>query len=336
MAITFIRRAGADNGIRPLKPSRDLRDVAGLIEEAFASELDRTGRAALREMRWLGRWGFLLFWLDVLSPDVNTHLNGFVSVERGQIVGNATVSRSAPGARHWFISNVAVAKLHRGRGTARQLMEAAIEYVKEMRGQSISLYVRQGNAPAIHLYQSMGFKRVSATAFMFIPKPKAVERAPFPPELTLREHNLDVRDSRAAYKLARTAIPARVQMERPLHQSHFSLGSEVAFNNFWRGLVGLGKAKHWVVEDKPGSFVGMLSVEPASWRGEHSLTFLVHPDWWGVLEDPLIRTALAYLKTCPARPISFRHSEEHKAGIQALLALDFSIERTHIWMKLDL
>ena len=157
MVITLNRKK-EENGIRPLKPSRDLQGVASLIEEAFAQELDQSGRTALQEMRMMGRWGFLLGWLDILSPDVNTHLNGFVWLEEGQIIGNVTVSRHAPGAKHWFISNVAVTKLYRGRGVARALMTAAIEFVKEMQGYEISLQVRRGNTPAIELYKSLGFK----------------------------------------------------------------------------------------------------------------------------------------------------------------------------------
>ena len=63
MVIT-LNRKGEENGLRALKPSRDLQGVAMLIEEAFASELDQAGRLALRDMYRMGRWGFLLSWLD--------------------------------------------------------------------------------------------------------------------------------------------------------------------------------------------------------------------------------------------------------------------------------
>ncbi len=339
MAITLAGRRQDDNGLRPLKPSRDLRGVADLIESAFANELDRPGRAALREMRWLGRWGLLLLWLDFLSPDVNTHFSGFVWTDRGRIVGNATVSRNAPGSRHWFISNVAVARPYRGRGIARQLMEAAIEYVREMRGRAISLQVRRDNAPAVHLYESLGFRRITAVSFFFMPRPLPVEPLPLPAGVVLRPHRLDVRDSRATYELARLSTPPHVQAEKPLLQSRFRLGSEIPFNNFWRALAGLGRRKYWLVETQGGGreVVGSLAVEPGLWHTEHRLAFMVHPAWRGRLEKPLISRALAYLQTCrPSRPIAFRHTEEHAEGIEALQHFGFKIEKTHLWMKLEL
>jgi hypothetical protein len=47
-------------GIRPFDISRDLRPVAELIAEAFASELDGRGQSALREMRMLSYFGGML------------------------------------------------------------------------------------------------------------------------------------------------------------------------------------------------------------------------------------------------------------------------------------
>ncbi len=335
MVIT-LNRPKEENGIRPLKPSRDLQGVASLIEEAFAQELDRSGRMALREMRMMGRWGFLLGWLDILSPDVNTHLNGFVWVEDGRIVGNVTVSRHAPGAKHWFISNVAVTKLYRGRGIARALMTAAIEFVKEMRGYEISLQVRRGNASAIGLYESSGFKQISATSYLYLPKVGGIPYIPLPENLVIRGHNLNLRDASGAYALARVAVPINVQLERPLRQSHFRLGAEIRFNNFWRRLIGLGEIKHYVVEQADGNFAAILGIHSGSWRTEHKLSLMVHPDWWGRLEKPLISRALTYLQSCPGEPISSQHPDEHQPGIQAFKTFGFIVKRTHIWMKLAL
>lgn len=335
MVITLNRKQ-EENGIRPLKPSRDLQGVAALIEEAFAQELDRSGRTALREMRLMGRWGFLLGWLDFLSPDVNTHLNGFVWVEDGRIIGNVTVSRHAPGAKHWFISNVAVTKEYRARGVARALMIAAIEFVKEMRGYEISLQVRRGNLPAIRLYETLGFKHISATCYLYLPKMNDTPYISLPSGLVIRDHSLNSRDTSEAYALARAAVPISVQMERPLRQRHFRLGADVRFNNFWRRLVGLGEMKYLVVEQDDGSFAAMLGIHSGSWQTEHKLSLMVHPDWWGVLEQPLITRALAYLKAYPSQSISFQHPDEHQSGIDAFKAFGFIVRRTHIWMKLTL
>ncbi len=336
MAITLVRRRNEDTGLRPLKPSRDMSGVADLIEEAFAGEFDRSGRNALREMRGFGRWGFLMVWVDLFASDVNTNLNGFVWTDQGKVVGNTTVSRNAADSRQWFVSNVAVAKPYRGRGIARQLMEASIEYARELRGRSVSLYVRRGNKAAVHLYQSMGFKYISATSLLYLPRVKTVETLPLPQGLNWRNHNLDDKDANAAYQLAKAVVPLNVQRERPLYLNQFRLGAEVSFDNFWRGMLGLGTARHWVIEDEPGQFAAMMSVEPGLWNSKHKLRLMVHPDWWGDLEAPLISAGLAHLKTCLRRPVSFQHPDEHAPGIEAYQQFGFKIKRTHLWMKLVL
>ncbi|MCH8337810.1 MAG: hypothetical protein IH858_03040, partial [Chloroflexi bacterium] len=64
--------AGASNaslGLRPIDPQRDMGQVADLIEMAFSGDLDRTGRRMVREMRTLGRMGWVGWALSrVLLP----------------------------------------------------------------------------------------------------------------------------------------------------------------------------------------------------------------------------------------------------------------------------
>ena len=197
-----------------------------------------------------------------MSPDVNSHLNGFVWLEDGQIVGNITVNRNVPGAKHWFISNVAVSKSYRGRGIARTLMTAAIEFVKEMNGYEISLQVRQGNKPAITLYESFGFKTISSTTYLQAKKLPEIPYYPLPMGLTLRPHKMDAYDVSESYALARAAVPPVVQNERPLRQSQFRIGeTETRFANFWRRAVGLGEIKHYVVEQENGKFAASIDIQ---------------------------------------------------------------------------
>lgn len=57
------------------------------------------------------------------------------------------------------ISNVAVMPAFRGRGIARNLLEAAIENARQQGVKDFTLEVRAGNLPAIHLYESLGFRQ---------------------------------------------------------------------------------------------------------------------------------------------------------------------------------
>ncbi|MFQ5611317.1 MAG: GNAT family N-acetyltransferase [Anaerolineae bacterium] len=336
MAAVLVRRAERSSGLRPLDPSRDLRGVAKLIEEAFAYDLDRTGRSALRELQAWSRLGPVLWWLEKIGGDFSDLLSGFVWEEAGQIVGNITVNRIAPGSQRWLISNVAVARSHRGRGIARVLMDAALGYVEECQGDVVSLQVRADNAPARHIYHSLGFKDVSGLTYLRLDRVPPVAWLPLPPGLIARPHRYNKKDSRRAYELARAARSAKAQEHRPLRQRQFQLGLEDHIDGFFRRLVGGGPSRHTVVENEDGSLVATLSVKPGTWRREHHLNLVVHPEYWGRLEHPLISQGLIYLGNWPQRAIAFEHPAEHVAGVDAFKSFGFNEIWTHVWMKLDL
>ncbi|NTU62109.1 MAG: GNAT family N-acetyltransferase, partial [Chloroflexi bacterium] len=146
--------SSAARGLRPIQSMRDLVGVTVLIERAFADDMDAIGRSHMREMRWLGT---LFGWMDWFSSPGQGFMPGYVWVEDGRIVGNVTVRKLSTFGRGWMIGNVAVAPEWRGRGIARQMMEAGIELVRHNHGDWIALQVRTDNDIAHNLYQTLGF-----------------------------------------------------------------------------------------------------------------------------------------------------------------------------------
>ena len=71
--------------------------------------------------------GTLFGWMDWFASPGQGLMPGYVWVEDGRIVGNVTVRKLSAFGRGWMIGNVAVAPEWRGRGIARQMMEASIE-----------------------------------------------------------------------------------------------------------------------------------------------------------------------------------------------------------------
>lgn len=330
------KQKNSEEGLRPLLPSRDLAGVADLIEEAFAKEMDSAGRKALKEMRWLAQWKIFLRMIDFFSPDVNTYLNGFVWVEAGKIVGNTTISRGANDRKRWFVSNVAVSKEYRGRRISRYMMDAAIQFVKEMRGREISLQVRKGNEPAINLYRSLGFRYISATTNLSLAKIENVEKVALPAPFKIRGRRFTFTETQAIYQLALATVSPAAQRERPLQIRQFQVSADFQIDNAFRALLGFGIKKRWIVEErKTGQLVAVVDITPALWRGNHKLSFLVHPHRRGQLEKALISQALAYLKKLPKRKIEIQHADDHQAGVNALVAFGFSVERTLMWMTLS-
>ena len=59
------------------------------------------------------------------------------------------------------ITNIAVAQAYRQKGIGRRILQGLMQYASNLGVGYLTLEVRASNAPAQHLYKSMGFMRVS-------------------------------------------------------------------------------------------------------------------------------------------------------------------------------
>ena len=106
---------------------RQLFDAAAWSRDSFAEELEAGGR----------------FYL------------GVERVADGALVGYAGL---------WFdgydaqVMTVAVDGAHQGHGLGRRLLVALVDHAREIGASQVLLEVRVDNAPAIHLYESLGFQ----------------------------------------------------------------------------------------------------------------------------------------------------------------------------------
>ncbi len=144
--------------IRKLNISRDLDQVADLIEQCFPIHLDQDGQTYIREMRKTAREMRFFGWLSSLSDLDNKKAPGFIWEEDGQILGNLSlIPFKDQGKDICLIANVAVDSNHRRRGIARALTNHALAYLRRRHISQIWLQVRDDNPAAIHLYHSTGF-----------------------------------------------------------------------------------------------------------------------------------------------------------------------------------
>jgi len=60
-----------------------------------------------------------------------------------------------------YVARIAVADGQRKRGIARALMNAAAEWVRERRCETLELTVFEFNSAALHLYESLGYRTIS-------------------------------------------------------------------------------------------------------------------------------------------------------------------------------
>lgn len=87
--------------------------------------------------------------------------NLFGAFDNDELVGMVGVGReSAPKLRHkGYVRAMFVAGEHRAKGAGRQLIEHALGFAASLEGlRQITLVVTADNAPAIALYESVGFR----------------------------------------------------------------------------------------------------------------------------------------------------------------------------------
>lgn len=319
---------------RELDPSRDLGEVASLIEDAFAQEMDERGRAALREMRWMARLSPLVWWLSQADPSFRDALSGFVWQipswsGKGQIVGNVNLNR-APGRRHWYIiCNVVVREDYRGQGIGRCLTEQAVAQAEALRAEGIILQVRAENRPAMRLYADLGFVRSSgevdlrlgATASVAVLNPGGYQIRAWRPG-----------DGKAVYGLARRATPEVQQWLRPLRPETYSPGWGSRLGAWLGGLLS-GQRTYRLMALERDRPVGMLQLT-ASFRGkDHRLSLLVDPDHAGQVEGALASRGLHMLAALPPQPVHTRLFVEQEAALDLLRGYGFREERTLLTLK---
>lgn len=330
MVAKAVRREKTFSGLRPVDPGRDMGQIAALMEGAFAGNLTRQGREALREMRIMSRFGPFLWLLDRISPEFHETSRGFVWVEEGRVVGNVNVGKTAPYSRRWLISNVAVRSDYQGRGIAHHLVQAAIDLAKEHGGQWVVLQVHADNVPACRLYQHLGFEQIAAMTELHLER---VEPVVFTGDCVLRRRGYS--EWRKEYELALAATSKGAHWLNPVRADQFMIGLDQRLSRWLNNLIA-GRREHRLAVEEDSRFVATLTVQISRWRGEHSLELMVHPDRRGQLEEMLVTKALSILGSYPARGVGVSHPAEHQEAIEALKLRGFVEKRTLAQMRLAL
>jgi ribosomal protein S18 acetylase RimI-like enzyme len=325
-------RKTAFHGLRPLDPSRDLSQLAKLIEEAFGGDLSEEGRAALQDLRILSHLGPLVLLMDHISPEFHGYLSGFVWIEDDQVVGNVTVTRTSDLSRRWMISNVAVARAYRGKGIGRQLVAAAIEQVRAARGEEVFLRVRVDNDAARRLYGSFGFQQITAVTDMDLPAVETVTPVPAT-GFTLRRRRYS--EWRQEMDLARTAIPTSLQRFQPVRAAAYRLDLDQQLGR-WLGHLLAGRSERRLAVAEDERFLATLDVVISRWRGAHRLRLMIHPDYRGRLDEVLISTGLHVCSRYPGHRVHIKLTTDYEEAIAVLRRYNFVEQRTLVLMRLSL
>ena len=100
-------------------------------------------------------------WRTRLAGNVGTRQVTFAAVVNGRVVGNAGLHpiNDNPRQKHVCSLGIAITEVYQGRGVGRALMNACLDFADNWANYSrVELTVHADNAPAITLYESLGFE----------------------------------------------------------------------------------------------------------------------------------------------------------------------------------
>jgi ribosomal protein S18 acetylase RimI-like enzyme len=312
----------APDPIRKLDLTRDLDQVADLIELCFPIHQDPDGQTYVNEMRKTARDLRRMGWLSPLTNVASTTTAGFVWEENGQIIGNLSlIPLQKEGRRVHLIANVAVHPNQRGRGIGKKLTQRALNHLKSHRESQVWLQVRDDNPAAINLYRSLDFSDQAArTTWRIRPSDYAGRSISLPTELSLRRRKPD--DWEAQKLWLAEAYPPHIRWNLPVNFRRFTPGLIQSLTNFLDGAF----LKHWSIAHG-GRCQGVIT-----WQKSDSYAnnlWLAFPTG---LEGDLLTPGLAHvLKRSPKNhPLSIDYPKG-KCDLQ-FESLGFKKFRTLIWM----
>ncbi len=304
--------------IGEFRPSESAR-LFELLKENFPEEEALYGTqpgAWNRIVRRIYRWDARLV-VGLLRALGRPIYRFFTVTVDGRIVATTIVSFAE---RAGYISMVMVDRPYRGRGYARALMERARDAAERAHRRYVALDVLSGNAPAIALYRSLGYRDLREVGLFSRPldplRPVASTAAPPPPSADLRRYRSADREPLAA--IAARAIPTTVAEVLPPNRRALN-------GSFTLDRILASESESWVVE-QDGAPVAWASATVSDAMEAAGLSApIVDEAADPARVDGLLRTAVDWCARRGAARIVSQVPLDHRRSVEALERAGFSI-----------
>ncbi|MBU1877917.1 MAG: hypothetical protein KJ734_03105, partial [Chloroflexi bacterium] len=196
--------------------------------------------------------------------------------------------------------------------------------------------VHADNAPAMRLYEGLGFRRQSATTDLR--RPAAIKPAPLTDQsLDLALRPVSWRDWRQEYELALLTTPPDVWQVRAVRESQYRRGPVGALLErlagqriYRRAVASTGNAADRYAADRVDALVKLEGKRP------YRLTLLVRPARQAELAEPLAAHVAQVLSTWPPADAVAQVWAAPPHLAEALQRHGFVAELTTVRMALDL
>jgi ribosomal protein S18 acetylase RimI-like enzyme len=267
---------------------KDLQAVREIFISAFREEYGRRGVDIGAQVT---RWRKLYPLIRVLGCFPNPYrymLNLQVFDDGGTIRGFIQTTPGNSECSRWHIDYVAVAPDSQGRGVGAKLVESVFDKYGSLGVKSFTLEVDVLNAPALRLYEKLGFRQYANVTYT------QMEKAP--PTQGLSQPGLRAytsADAQGLFELYLACTPAPVRLVDTRKPGDFALGMlERGMANVRRQLKHVADERSVVEVD--GKIVAYLRVMAQMRALPHTVHLMVNPGYEH-LYAPLLDHAAAVL-----------------------------------------
>ena len=323
MAVTSLRPAYSeqDPRVRPVDFWRDGQSVAGLLELCFQHEgIDDSGHRLIHILR---NYGITQSWMMQGSL-------GFVWLEDGQVLGNASIQRNATRRDTWIIGNVATHPDHRGRGIATAVTDACIRLALRRGARNVALQVIANNVPAFRMYRTLGFQPTGEVIhYHRSPMRTSPIETDYSAHPTTHLRSAGWHDKHEIWQLASRNTPEALTYAEPYDASLYHLGLRWSFTNSMNG-----NPEKWWVADGASGLLGAVRTRVNFDGSEHHLELMVQEDDDEQTAYELACIGLHRLEDYITKPIYAAQSRPHDATHTALERTGFQPSRHLIHMRL--
>jgi GNAT superfamily N-acetyltransferase len=320
--------------VRATDARRDGAAVADLLEISFKDEgIDDNGQRMIRMLRSYG----------LLEALIMEGAPGFVWIEDGLLLGNASVQRNPTRRDTWIVGNVATHPAHRNRSIGAALMGAVVQFARVRGARGLALQVVEGNGPALHLYEKFGFRTVGAVTYYQRPSVRVQPVRNMSIASALSD-GLTIRGARWAdranvWRAARENIPPDLTYAEAFDAGLYQLGLRWSLGNWFSG-----NPEQWWIAERAASaspqFVGAARARVNYDLAEHHVELLLSAEASARASAAdgarLLARALKHFEIYTGKPLLATQSRPHEATHAALQDIGFQPLRTLLHMRLDL
>lgn len=307
-----------------LARKRDFEGIKQIFELAFTEEYQRREVNIVQRIEKIESVYPLVRLLSMFPNPYQHVFTVHVIEEDGKIAGMAQMSPRNEEQTRWHVDNIAVHPDFRGKGVAQQLLNDVFAYYSQRGAQRFTLEVDTENAPAIKLYEKLGFRRFS-TLYYHKLSPKQLGRYRELEEVSvhpgLRERKAG--DTEAIWELYQQSIPPYIRVVEDRSPQDFALSPVQQGTEWLKKSLKRSQAIHWVVEDSHRQCLAAAIDIYAQLRElPHVIQLSLHPAY-GELAEPLLKFALNQLANVSINPVLIGSYEIHRAKQEAIKALGF-------------